>query len=70
VATNPQESMNIESNTDIAEESEPINISTCQKNFDNDSKALDNKKKPTLTNEDLINFNKSISYVSKLPSIF
>lgn len=65
VATNPQESMNIESNTDIVEESEPINISTCQKSFDNDSKALDNKKKPTLTNEDLINFNKSISYLDE-----
>ncbi|XP_060867673.1 tether containing UBX domain for GLUT4 [Metopolophium dirhodum] len=65
VATNPQESMDIEPNSDIAEESETINMSTCQKNFDNDPKALDNKKKPTLTNEDLINFKKSISYLDE-----
>ncbi|XP_029343426.1 tether containing UBX domain for GLUT4 [Acyrthosiphon pisum] len=57
--------MDIEPNTDKAEESEPINMSTCQKNFDNDPKALDNEKKPTLTNEDLINFKKSISYLDE-----
>lgn len=70
MATNLQESIDIEPNTDIAEESEPINMSTYQKNLDNDPKALDNKKKPTLTNEDLNNFKKSICYVSKIPSIF
>jgi len=70
MATNPQESMDIEPNTDIAEESEPINMSPCQKNFNNDPKASDDKQKPTLSNEDLINFKKSISYVSKIPSIF
>jgi len=70
VVTNPQESMEIEPNTDnTAEKSEPINMSTYQKNLDNDPKAID-KNKPTLTNEDLINFKNSISYVSKILSIF
>lgn len=70
MATNPQESMDIEPNTNVAEESEPIKMSTDPKNFDIDPKALDGKIKPTLTNEDLDNFKKSISYVSKIPINF
>lgn len=70
VATNPQESMDIEPNTNVAEESKPIKMSTDPKNFDIDPKALDGKIKPTLTNEDLDNFKKSISYVSKIPINF
>lgn len=63
--------MDIEPNTDdIAEKSEYINMSTSQKNLDYESKAKENDKKPTLTNEDLNNFKNSISYVSKIPSIF
>lgn len=66
VSTNLQESMDVDPNTDdIAEESEPINISTYQKNLDIDSEVIDNKKKPTLSNEDLNNFKNSISYLDE-----
>jgi len=71
VSTNSQESMDIEPNTDDkAEKSERINMSTYQKNLDNEFQTKDNNKKPTLSNEDLNNFKNSISYVSKIPSIF
>jgi len=63
--------MDIEPTTDeTVEKSEPINMSSYQKNLDNDSKEKDSNKKPTLSNEDLNNFKKSISYVSKIPVIF
>lgn len=67
VETNPLESMDIEPNSDdIAEKSESMH----QKNLDGEFKAKDNNKKPTLSDEDLNNFKNSISYVSKIPSIF
>lgn len=52
---------------DSAVKTEPINMSTFQKNTHNDSQAVDNKKRPTLTDEDLDNFKSSISYVSNFP---
>lgn len=60
--------MDVEINTDdSAVKTESINKSTFQKNTDDNNQAVDNKKRPTLTNEDLDNFKNSISYVSKLP---
>ncbi|XP_060842110.1 tether containing UBX domain for GLUT4 [Rhopalosiphum padi] len=64
--TGPQETMDIEPTTDeTVEKSEPINMSSYQKNLDNDSKEKDSNKKPTLSNEDLNNFKKSISYLDE-----
>ncbi|XP_025204254.1 tether containing UBX domain for GLUT4 isoform X2 [Melanaphis sacchari] len=66
MATSPQETKDIETNTnDTVEKSEPINMSTYQKNLDNDPKAKDSNKKPTLSNEDLNNFKNSISYLDE-----
>lgn len=60
---NEQEPMDIKSDdTDV--KTEPINMSTLQNNIDNNSQTVNDKKKPTLTNEDLDNFKSSISYVS------
>lgn len=60
--------MDIDINADSsAVKNEPVNESTFQKNTDDNSQAVDNKKRPTLTNEDLDNFKNSISYVSELP---
>lgn len=60
------EPMDIEINEDCTVENiQPITMSTFQKDQDN-NKVEDEKKKPTLTNEDLENFKKSISYVGKI----
>lgn len=60
------EPMDVEINEDhTAENTQPITKSTFQNNLEN-NKVEDENKKPTLTNEVLENFKKSISYVSKI----
>lgn len=62
---NIEKLMNTDINTDsIASKIEPMDISTSQENLNNCT-VLNNKNKPILSNEDLINFKNSISYVSK-----
>lgn len=41
-----------------------VNMLDCSENIDNNTEVTDSKKKPTLTDDDLNNFKKSISYVS------
>jgi hypothetical protein len=59
------ELMDIESNVDgknIKDDS--VNMLGFSENIDNNTKVTESKKKPILTDEDLNNFKKSISYVS------
>lgn len=67
---NQQDLMDIGSDvngTDTTVDNESILKSTHKRNLDdNNIKAVESKKKPTLTDEDLKNFNDSISYVSKI----
>lgn len=59
-----QEPMDVQLNVDstVIKDSS-INSSTIQKN---DAKIIEKNIKPTLSNEDINNFKKSISYVSKI----
>lgn len=46
---------------------ELIDESTHQKNLTNDTERVDKNKKNCLTDEDFSNFERTISYVSKIP---
>lgn len=61
-----EELMDFELNTNSTTiKNEPTVTSVFQENLVNDSKTVDKIKETTLTNEDIISFKNSVSYVSK-----
>lgn len=64
-----QEPMDIGLDVDNSAVVEPKHIdeSTYQKNLNNDTEHVDKNKKSCLTDEDFNNFERTISYVSKIP---